>query len=61
VAASREIFVDWVWERGIVISRESPRGRTVACGADDFQVGPDSEADPSKWRTELAYLVVEDR
>ena len=51
----------WIDEEGILTSRPSERGSSLAACVEHYRVGPPMEADWTKWETELAYLVVEDR
>ena len=50
----------WIDEEGILTSRPSERGSSLAACVEHYRVGPPMEADWTKWETELAYLVVED-
>ena len=47
----------WIAEHGRH-RRRSERGTELACSLDVLHVGPDRERDPSRWRTELALLIV---
>jgi effector-binding domain-containing protein len=50
---------DWTGRHGIVCSRPSDRGESLACYVEHYRIGPPMEADWTKWETELAYLIVE--
>jgi DNA gyrase inhibitor GyrI len=50
----------WTEQQGIVTSRASERGSSLAACVEHYRIGPPMEADWTKWETELAYLVVED-
>jgi effector-binding domain-containing protein len=50
----------WTDEQGIATGRPSERGSSLAACVEHYRVGPPTEADWTKWETELAYLVVED-
>ena len=56
---ARAALIAWAEERGIVYSRESDPGRSLPCCVDHLRVSPGTEADFSKWETELAYLIVD--
>jgi hypothetical protein len=50
---------DWTGRHGIVCSRPSDRGESLACYVEHYRIGPPMEADWTKWETELASLIVE--
>ncbi len=58
MGAAREDLTGWIAEHGIVTGRRGERGTELACSLDVLHVGPDRERDPSRWRTELALLIV---
>ena len=60
IADARLALVRWTTRRGLVYSRETPRGATLACCVDHLRVGPDTERDHMRWETELAYLILAD-
>jgi hypothetical protein len=59
LGAAREDLEAWIAGQGIVTARPSARGSSPACAVDRLEVGPDSEPDPSRWRTALELLIVD--
>jgi GyrI-like small molecule binding domain len=60
IAVARAALTAWAAEREIVYSTRSERGEALACAVDHLLVGPVEESDYTKWKTEFAYLIVED-
>jgi len=59
LAATRERLHAWIAARGIVYGHETDRGMALPCCVEHLQVSPGTEPDFTKWRTELAYLIVD--
>jgi hypothetical protein len=56
---ARAALIEWAERQGIVYARETERGLAFRCAVDHLLVSPGTEADFTKWETELAYLIVE--
>jgi effector-binding domain-containing protein len=56
---ARAALIEWMERQGIAYSRPSERGRALPCAVDHLLVSPGTEADYSKWETEMAYLIVD--
>ena len=57
---ARNVFVRWAAEHGVTYSRETDRGAALPCSVEHLLVSPGTESDWTKWKTEFAYLVIED-
>jgi hypothetical protein len=56
---ARTGVIEWMDEQSIAFDRTTERGRALACAVDHLRVSPGTEADYTKWETEIAYLIVE--
>ena len=60
LAASHAGLQRWAREHGMVLDRwDTGRGAAWRSCSEQYLVDPSTEPDPSKWETELAYLVTE--
>jgi effector-binding domain-containing protein len=53
-------LVRWIEEHDVVCGRPSERGTVLECSLEHYRLGPESDADPSEWETEIACLIVEE-
>jgi hypothetical protein len=60
LAAARERLIDSADQQGLVYRRATDRGSTLPCCLERYLVGPVEEPDFTKWKTEFAYLVLDD-
>jgi effector-binding domain-containing protein len=55
-----ERLIDSADQQGLVYRRATDRGSTLPCCLERYLVGPVEEPDFTKWKTEFAYLVLDD-
>src|SRR5829696_3753951 len=60
LATAREQLTSFAAEHGIVYNRQTRTGTTLPCALERYLIGPVEEPDFTKWKTEFAYLVLDE-
>ncbi|MBL6718400.1 MAG: GyrI-like domain-containing protein [Pseudomonadales bacterium] len=55
--AGTAAFIAWGEEAGVRWAKEGASGDCWTARTEHYEVGPDSTADPSQWRTRLSFLL----
>lgn len=59
IGDTRERLLTWARETGLELGEPSARGTALRCCVDHLLISPGTEPDYTKWKTELAYLIVD--